>query len=180
VIPSAILGRYARSLTEVAFEENLEQEVTENLNTYGEIFRAVPDLLEAFGTPAVPREQKEKLLDDLMTKYPVNPVTSNFLRILLQHNRIGFFQQILKLYLKLVNERKGIVSARVTTAMALSEEELKKMSEKLSAITGKSVNIEPQTDATILGGVIVQLGNTIFDGSIKAKLVEMKRRLAEA
>jgi F-type H+-transporting ATPase subunit delta len=180
VIPSAILGRYARSLTEIVFEEGLEQEVTGDLKTYSDIFRGVPDLLEVFHTPAVPRESKEKLLNELMTKYPVNPVTSNFLRILLQHNRIGFFQQILDLYLKLVNEHKGIVSAKVTTAMALSEQEITKLGEKLSAITGKSVNVEPQMDATILGGVIVQLGSTVIDGSIKAQLADMKRRLAEA
>ena len=180
MIPSAILGRYARSLTEIAFEGNLEQEVTGNLNTYSEIFRTVPDLVEVLQTPAVPRESKEKLLNELMTKYPVNPVTSNFLRILLRHNRIGFFQQIFDLYLKLVNEHKGIVSARVTTAMALSEQEVTNLGERLSAITGKSVKVEPQMDAAILGGVIVQLGSTIFDGSIRAQLAEMKRRLAEA
>jgi F-type H+-transporting ATPase subunit delta len=180
VIPSAILGRYARSLTEIVFEKNVEQEVTGNLNTYSEIFHAVPDLLEAFHTPAVPRESKEKLLDELMAKYPVNPITSNFLRILLQHNRMFFFQQILDLYLKLVNAHKGVVSARVTTAMELSEQEMKNLVERLSAITGKSVNIDPQTDASILGGVVVQLGSTIFDGSIKSQLAEMKRRLTEA
>jgi F-type H+-transporting ATPase subunit delta len=180
LIPSAILGRYARSLTEIVFEEDLEEEVTGDLKAYGEIFRVEPDLLVVFQTPAVPRESKEKLLNELTTKYPVNPVTSNFLRILLQHNRIGFFQQILDLYLKLVNEHKGIVTARVTTAVALSEQETAKLGEKLSAITGKSVNVEQQMDETILGGVVVQLGSTVFDGSIKARLAEMKRRLAEA
>ena len=180
MIPSAILGRYARSLAEIVFEENLEQEVTGDLSAYGEIFRVVPDLLEVLQTPAVPRESKDRLLNELMAKHPVNPVTSNFLRVLLQHNRIGFFQQIFDLYLNLVNEHKGVISARVTTAMALSEQEVNQLGERLSAITGKSVNVEPQMDATILGGVIVQLGNTIFDGSIKARLAEMKRRLAEA
>lgn len=180
MIPSAILGRYARSLTEIVFEENVEPEVTGDLNTYSEIFRAVPDLLEVFQTPAVPRDSKENLLNQLISKYPVNPLTHNFLRVLLQHNRIGFFQQILDLYLKLVNEHKGIVSARVTTAIALTEQETKNLGAKLSAITGKSVHIDPQMDASILGGVIVQLGSTIFDGSIQAQLAEMKRRLAEA
>lgn len=180
MIPSGVLGRYARSLTEIVFEENLEPEVTDNLKTYTEIFRAVPDLLEVFHTPAVPREKKETLLNDLMAQYPVNPVASNFLRILLQHNRILYFQQIFDSYLKLVNERKGIVSAKVTTAMPLSEQELSRLGERLSAATGKSVDVEPQTNADILGGLVVQLGSTIFDGSIKTQLAEIKRRLAEA
>ena len=68
MIPSAILGRYARSLADIVFEENLEGKATEDLKTYNEIFLAVPDLLEAFDSPAVPREAKEKLLGELMQR----------------------------------------------------------------------------------------------------------------
>jgi F-type H+-transporting ATPase subunit delta len=180
VIPSAILGRYARSLAEVAFEKNLEQTVTEDLKNYNEIFRVVPDLLEAFAGPAIPRETKEKLLAALMAQYPVSPITSNFLRVLLQHNRIRYFQQIVEGYLKSVDERKGIVSARVTAAVPLSSQDLKSLESKLAGITGKIVNVELQTDANLLGGIVVQIGSTIFDGSIRTQLSEMRRRLIEA
>ena len=179
MIPSAILGRYARSLADVVFEENLEEKITEDLRTYSEIFRAVPDLLEVFHSPAVPRENKEKLLGELMARYPVNPITSNFLRILLQHNRIRYFQQILDGFLKSVNERKGVVSAQVTAAAPLSGQELKNLADRLADITGKMINIELKTDASLLGGVVVQIGSTIFDGSIRTQLADMKRRLAE-
>jgi F-type H+-transporting ATPase subunit delta len=179
LIPSAILGRYARSLADVVFEENFEEKVTEDLKTYSEIFSAVPDLLEAFHSPAVPRETKEKLLDEVMRQYPVQAITSNFLRALLQHNRIRYFQQILDGFLKSVDERKGIVSARVTAASALSPEELKSLEQRLAGITGKLVNMELQTDADLLGGVVVQIGSTIFDGSIRTQLSDMKRRLSE-
>ncbi len=179
MIPSAILGRYSRSLADVAFEENLEEKVTEDLKTYNEIFIAVPDLLEAFHSPAVPRETKEKLLGELMQRYPVNPITSNFLRILLQHNRIRYFQQILDSFLKFVNERRGIVSAQVTAAAPLSQEELKSLEQKLAAITGRQVNVELRTDENLLGGTIVQIGSTIFDGSIRTQLADMRRRLSE-
>jgi F-type H+-transporting ATPase subunit delta len=179
VIPSAILGRYARSLAEIAFEENLEQAVAEDLGTFSDIFRAVPDLLEVFHAPAIPRETKGKLLAELMAKYPVSQITSNFLRLLLQHNRIRYFSQIADGYLKSVNERKGIVSARVTAAAPLSQENLKNLEAKLAGITGKLVHIESQTDASLLGGIVVQMDSTIFDGSIRTQLSEMKRRLTE-
>jgi F-type H+-transporting ATPase subunit delta len=179
MIPSAILGRYARSLAEIAFEENLEQPITEDLKTYNEIFRAVPDLLEAFHTPAIPRETKEKLLAEVMARYPVNIITSNFLRILLQHNRIRFFPQIVDGYFKSVNERKGIVTARVTTVAPLSPRDLKSLEARLAGITGKTMNLELKTDAGLLGGIVVQVGSTIFDGSIRTQLSEMRRRLTE-
>ena len=180
MIPSVILGRYSRSLAEIAFEENLEQAVSDDLETFSEIFRAVPDLLEAFHSPAIPRETKEKLLAELMAKYPVSPITSNFLRILLEHNRFLYFQQIVAGYSKSVNERKGIVSARVTAAAPISPENLKALETKLAGITGKLVNIESRTDAGLVGGVVVQIGSTIFDGSIRTQLAEMRRRLTES
>ncbi len=179
MIPSAILGRYARALADIVFEENLEDKVTEDLKTWAEIFHAVPDLLEAFHSPAVPREAKGKLLEELIARYPVNQITSNFLRILLQHNRIRYFQQILDGFLKLVNQRKGIVSAQVTAAAALTQQELKSLADRLAGITGKLVNVELRTDASLLGGVVVQIGSTVFDGSIRTQLADMKRRLAE-
>jgi F-type H+-transporting ATPase subunit delta len=179
MIPSAILGRYARSLAEIAFEENVEEKITEDLKTYNEIFRAVPDLLEAFHTPAIPRETKEKLLAEVMARYPVNTIAGNFLRILLQHNRIRFFPQIVDAYLKSVNERKGIVTARVTTAAVLSPRDLKSLESGLTGITGKKVNLELKTDAGLLGGIVVQVGSTIYDGSIRTQLSEMRRRLTE-
>lgn len=179
MIPSAILGRYSRSLADIAFEANLEDAISGDLRTFAEIFRLVPDLIEVFHAPAIPRETKERLLAKLMAEYPVQPITSNFLRVLLQHSRFRFFQQIADGYSKAVNERKGIVSARVTSAVPVSPANLAALEAKLSGITGKRVQIEPQTDATLLGGVVVQVGSTIFDGSIRTQLSEMKRRLTE-
>jgi len=179
VISSAILGRYARSLAEVVFEQNLEAAVTEDLKIYSEIFKTVPDLLEAFDSPSVPREVKGKLLDNLIEVHPTNPVTHNFFKVLLQHNRITCFQQIYESYLDAVDEHNGVVSAKVSTALPLDSNEVQTLGERLSSATGKQVNMEPQTDADLLGGIVVQIGDTIYDGSIKTKLAEMKRRLAE-
>jgi F-type H+-transporting ATPase subunit delta len=179
VIPSAILGRYARSLAEIVFEENVEQKVTEDIKTYQEIFLAVPDLLEAFHSPSIPRETKEKLLAELIALHPADPIAVNFMRILLQQNRIRYFQSIAEAYFRSINERKGIVSARVTATAALSTRDLKDLENKLVEITGNRVNVEVQTDASLLGGIIVQIGSTIFDGSIRTQLSEMRRRLTE-
>jgi F-type H+-transporting ATPase subunit delta len=179
VIPSAVLGRYARSLADVVFEENIEKEVTENLETYDEIFRAVPDFLETFHSPSIPRDAKEKLLAELAAQYPVHPIASNFLRILLRRNRICYYPQIFKIYLNAINERKGIVSASVSTASPLSEQDLNGLAEKLAGVTGKRVNIELKTDASLLGGIVIQMGSTIFDSSIRTKLDTVKRRLSD-
>ena len=178
--PSAILGRYARSLAEVVFEENVEQKVTEDLLTYVEIFKSVPDLLDTFDSPRFSRETKESILNELLSKYPVHQLTSNFLKILLQHNKISLFEQIQKIYETLVNERKGIAFAQVTASAPLSKEEEANLAARLVGITGKKISVEQQTDASLLGGVVIKIDGAVYDGSIKTQLAEMKRRIVEA
>jgi F-type H+-transporting ATPase subunit delta len=179
VIPSAILGRYARSLADVAFEEKIEDDVIRDLKTFNELFATVPDVLRVFGSPAVAQETKVKVLEDLMDRYPVHKITSNFFRILLQHNRIGHFSGIVELFLKSANERRGVLPALVTTAAPLSPEESKMIEDRLTVITGKSVTVKARTDHTLLGGMMVHIGSTVFDGSLRTRFAEMRRRLAE-
>jgi F-type H+-transporting ATPase subunit delta len=179
VISAAILGRYAKSLSDVVFEENVVEKVTEDLKTYSEIFHAVPDVLETFDSPAVPRETKENLLRELTARYPVHSVASNFLRILLDHNRIRFFQEIRDAFLQSVHEQMGMASAQVTAAAPLSQQEMISLEKRLSAMTGKLVTVESQTDPSLLGGMVVQMGSTVFDGSIRTQLADIKRRFME-
>ncbi len=177
MIPSSVFSRYARSLAEVALEGNEEPSVTRDMATYREIFETVPDLLPAFHSPAVPREAKERVLSELIARYPVSQITANFLRLLLEHNRIRYFHEIHDSYTKIVNDRRGIVSAQVTAAGALSEVELSRLRESLARATGRSVTMDVRTDAGLLGGLVVQIGSTVYDGSVRSQLVEMKRRL---
>lgn len=180
MISSAVFSRYARSLADVVLENNEETAVTADLFTYREIFKSVPEVLKAFDSPAVPREAKERLLSSLIEKYPVVRTTANFLRILVDHHRIRYFEEICLAYIRAVNERKGIVAARVTAAYTLTKEELLRLRASLSEATGKTVTLDVQTDAGLLGGLVVQVGSTVYDGSIRSQLDEVKKRLAEA
>ncbi len=175
----AVLGRYANALADVVWEANLEPVVTVDLQTYAEIFRTVPDLLEALHAPSLPRDAKEKLLAEIMERYPVNRVTSNFLRVLLRRGRIRFFQTVFESYLRLMRERKGIRTATVTAARPLSPQEVERLGAKLAEMAGGQVTMEFRTDADLLGGVIVQMGSTVYDGSVRSRLAELRRRLAE-
>jgi len=179
MISTAVLGRYARSLAEVALELHDEESVSRDLVAYREVFHAVPELQEAFDSPAVTRDAKERVLSALLARYPVRKVTENFLRVLLLHNRIRYFDQIHEGYVKTVNERKGIATAKVRIAAPLSERELTGLRESLSRATGKIIKLDVQMDSSLLGGVVVQVGSTVYDGSIRKQLSEMRRHLAE-
>jgi F-type H+-transporting ATPase subunit delta len=178
MISSAVFARYARALADVALETGQDGQVLRDLETYAEIFKAVPDLLPAFDSPAVPREAKEKLLSELFVRYPVCRITANFLRVLLGHHRLRYFLEICERYIRIVNERKGIVFARVRSAAPLSDRDLAVLRESLSRATGKSIAVELRTEPELLGGLIVQIGSIVYDGSIRTQLDEMKRCLA--
>jgi F-type H+-transporting ATPase subunit delta len=180
MIPSAVLGRYARSLVDIVIEGNEEDAVRLDLATYREIFHAAPELLDAFHSPAIPREAKEKVLSSLLGRYPVRVTTANFLRVMLDYNRIKYFGQIVEAFIRNLNERKGIVEARVSAAAPLTESQLASLKERFTSITGKTITLDVVTDPTLVGGVVVQIGSTVYDGSVRTQLAEMKRRLAES
>ncbi len=179
MIPLSVLDRYARSLADVALLAQEVEEVSRELATYREIFHTVPDLLAAFDSPAVTRDAKERLLSSLLSRYPVRKITANFLRVLLQHNRIVYFDQVYQSYIRTVDERKGIVTAKVLTAGPLSADERTGLRDCLSKATGKIVRLDVETDTNLLGGLVVQVGSTIYDGSIRKQLDEMKKHLVE-
>jgi len=175
--PTAVFARYARALVDVVMEQQEEPRVTEELKTYREIFQ-VPDLLPVLHSPAVPLETKRRLLDQIMARYPVSSTTANFLRVILQRNRIRYFEEIFDYYLKSVNIRKGIISAEVASAQPLSEKELSALRGSLSGATGRTVILNVRLDPKLLGGLIVQIGSTVYDGSIRRQLAEMQQQLA--
>ncbi len=177
MISSAVFARYARALVDVVMERQEEPRVTQDLQTYREIFREVPELLDAFHSPAVPRDSKQRLLNELIARYPVSPTTANFLRVVLQHNRFRYFHEMFEYYVRAVNARKGVIAAQVTAPAELSEHELAVLREALAGATARTVTLSMRTDPELLGGLVVQIGSTVYDGSIRRQLAEMRELL---
>jgi F-type H+-transporting ATPase subunit delta len=177
MISSAIFARYARALADVALANGEDGKVGQDLGAYREIFRKAPALLEAFDSPAVQREAKVRVLTELLGRYPACTTVANFLHIMLDHHRIRYFEEICDFYLKTVNERKGIVAAHITSAAPITEENLATLRGSLARAAGNEVTLSMDTDPGLLAGVIVQIGSTVYDGSIRTQLEEMKKRL---
>jgi F-type H+-transporting ATPase subunit delta len=180
VISSAVFARYARSLADVALESGEADAVAADLTVYREIVRAAPALLEIFDSPAVSREAKQNLIAALLEKYPVRQITANFLRVLIDHNRVRYFDAIVDLYVATVNRRKGVVAADVTSPIPLSDADVAVLRESLAKATGANVMVNLRTDPGLIGGLVVQIESTVFDGSVRRQLTEVKRRLLEA
>ena len=178
MISSALFARYSRALVDVALDTGADAAVSNDMLTYLEIFRAVPDAMMVLHSPGVSKAAKEEFLASLMAQYPVNRVTANFLKILLDRNRFGYFPEICDHYVRTLDERKGIVSAVVKVAGALTGQQAGEIRARIAGAVGRQVKLEMLSDPNLIGGLVLQIGSTVYDGSVRRQLSEIRTRLS--
>lgn len=172
-----VARRYASALVDVVTKTGETEIVKNELKTWEEMMNANGDLLTAFRNPAIPHLNKEKVLESLLTKAKPSKTTSNFLRVLLRNGRLTELSEINEKFASVLEERSGVVSANVTSARALSEAEKAELQTKLERLTGKKVNLNFDIKEEIIGGVVTRIGSTVYDGSVKTQLENLKQQL---
>jgi F-type H+-transporting ATPase subunit delta len=138
------------------------------------------ELRNVLQNPAVSREQKLKLLDSIIRHIGATKMLRNFLAVLIDHRRIGNIGDVLEQFKRELDRRMGIAEAKVSSVRELSSAERKSLEQQLAAITGKTVRATYSQDASLLGGVLVRVGSTIYDGSVQGRLQRMRQELATA
>ena len=117
------------------------------------------------------------VLDGLLTKIKPSPTTANFLKVLLQNGRLTDLTAINDRFAAVLDERSGLVAAEITSARELPTGEKAEFETSLAALTGKTVNVNYAVDPNIIGGVVTRIGSTVYDGSVKTKLENLKEQL---
>jgi len=165
-----IARRYASALAEVALDRNEEARVQEEINSWAELIENNSQLREVFANPTIPYDQKGRVLEELIVRSRISETSSSFLRVLLRNQRLDQLKHIAERFSQVLDERHGIVGANVTTARPIPEDVKTALQEALSAKTGRDVRLSFTTDKSIIGGVLTQIGSTIFDGSVQGHL----------
>lgn len=165
-----IARRYALALAEVAGERNEEARVQEEINSWALLIEENPQLREVFANPTIPYDQKRHVLEELISRTRVGETTGSFLRVLLKNQRLAQLKAVAERLTLVLDERQGIVGANVITARPIPDDIKQALSETLSATVGRSVRLSYATDESIIGGVVTQIGSTIFDGSVQGQL----------
>ncbi len=176
----SIARRYAAALADVAIARNEAQEIKEELAGWEQMMTGSPELLEVFCNPTVPYDQKRKVVVTLIARTKVRPTTSNFLNVLLQNNRLADLPLVNESFARELDNRAGIVSAHVTTARPVPDEAQQALQNRLAEMTGKRVRLDFATDEDLIGGVVTRIGSTIFDGSVRGQLHQIKEQLKGA
>jgi F-type H+-transporting ATPase subunit delta len=178
---AAVAGRYARAFAEVITAQKLDGDKTAGeLDDMVAMISENHDLRNIFQNPAVDHKQKLGLLDAIMNKAGGPKVLRNFLAVLIDHNHIGQMKEIAKMFRRELDDRMGIADAQVSSARELNGAERKDLERRLTTVTGKKVRATYSEDAGLLGGAIVRVGSTIYDGSVRGQLEKIKQQIATA
>ena len=172
-----VARRYATALADVVLPRGEAREVYDELIAWEETLQANANLREVFANPTIPLDKKRAVLNRLIEMAKPRPTTINFLKVLLQNQRLTDLNEINKKFAQILDERAGMIAATVTTARGVTPDAQQKLQEKLAALTGKNVRIDFATDPEIIGGLVTRIGSTVYDGSVRSQLQQIKEKM---
>jgi F-type H+-transporting ATPase subunit delta len=175
---SVAANRYARALMDVLYPEKAEAGL-EQLQRFAKLLDEQPDARRLLENPTMAGDRRTTLLQKFGSTLGFEKRIVNFIGILVDKNRLAQLDEIIDAYRKLLDDRMGIVLAQVTAARPLDAVQQKELATKLAQRTGKQIRMEVAVDASLIGGVVAQVGSTIYDGSVRTQLEAFKSRLVE-
>jgi len=178
----AVAKQYAQALADLVFAPGSAasaEQVSGELRAVEEITGATAELRTILLSPAVPPARKRTVISRLTEPLGLSPLVRNFLFVLIDRRRIPLLGAIREAFERLVDEREGIMRAQVRSASELHPGQRAKLAEALGKLTGRQVRSEYAVDEELLGGLVLRLGSTVYDGSLRGRLEALGRRLAE-
>lgn len=178
---ASVASVYARAFADVVFETRLDPARTmAELRGLSALLRANPDLGRVWETPAIPAEEKRGVLDRIVTREGSSKPVRNFVAVLIDHRRMHFFDAIVTQMGHELDKRMGLAEAEITSFRDLSEAEKRSLELQVGKLTGKKVRAVYSRDPSILGGAVVRVGSTIYDGSVLGQLERIREQIAES
>ncbi len=171
---ASMAGRYAAALFELAKDQRQLAEVERDAVAFQAMLDASEDLRRLVRSPVISAEDQSKALAAILAKFGISGLTANFIRLIARNRRLFAVGDMLKSFRALMARERGEVSADVTSAHALTPEQLQVLSDTLRAQVGKNVQINTRVDPALLGGLIVRIGSRMIDSSLRTKLDNLK------
>lgn len=175
MIQGSIARRYARALIEVAGTDY--ERVGAELSELADALFGAPDVARSLLRPGVAKDARERALGGIIDAAGVSMTTGNFVRLLLDKRRLANLPDIVRAYGHLADVRAGRLRARIGSAQPLSPPILAELAKRLGEVTRKNVAVEPIVDRSLLGGMVAQVGNVVYDGSLRTQLESLRRTL---
>jgi F-type H+-transporting ATPase subunit delta len=174
----AFVARYAHAFLDVATSAKLDTAaIAGQFNDFIATWDGSPELREFFVNPAIPTVQKVEFLDTLNAKLGLQKELRNLLAVLIDNDRIGHVSEVAEAYHRLLQQQLGIRQAEIVTARELDQPERDALIVEVGKLAGARVEASFKLDAAILGGTVVRIGSTVYDGSVRGRLERLKEEL---
>jgi len=176
---SNIAKRYARAFFEIAEEEKQFEKYYRELQIFSDIVDGNENLKEFLSNPIFDQRDKRDIVDSVLNKIGMTGITTNFLRLLADKRRIGILADIVVCYRELMDSALKKQRVQINTAFPLSNELSEHLKKGMERLTGKHIELTIEQDASLLAGVVVRVGDILYDGSIKTQLNNIRNLLGE-
>lgn len=173
----ALAERYAGALVDVALANKQAEQVKKELAAFAALVRESPELHAFLSNPSIARASKHAAIEQLVKRMGASRTLRNYLFVIVDQRRAGLLIEIEQAFGALLDARQGITQATVTSAADLTAKERKELDSALAELTGRKVQAQYHTDAALIGGAVVKIGSTIYDGSVRAQLDRLRARM---
>ncbi len=170
--------QYANAFADIAIGQGAPQTAAKQLVDFGEVFAESGELRNFLNSPAVNVDDKHGVIEKIAVRQRYAKIVRNFLFVIVDHHRSHMLPQIVAAVESVVRQRQGIADAEVTSAVELNSAQKSALATTLGRLTGKKVEPKFSLDPALLGGAVARVGDTIYDGSLRSRLTEMRTRLS--
>ena len=169
--------QYANALADVALAQGAAAPVLQQLGDFSAAYSSSAELRNFLSSPAISKAEKRGVAEKISARLGASKIVQNFLYVVIDHRRAHQLPEIFQAFQDVVRERQGIADAEVFSPMPLSDAQKTQMTRALEKLTGKKVEAKFSLDAALLGGAVVRVGDTIYDGSLRNRLNDLRERL---
>lgn len=178
---ASVVGVYARAFADVVVSSKLDSvRMLQELHAMEALLGESVQLRRVMVNPSIPGDRKRAVLDAVAQRLGMTRQVRNFIAVVTDHRRLTLLAEILKELQQELNDRMGIADAEVISARELGESERKQLEAEVAKLTGKHVRARYRQDASLLGGALVKVGSTIYDGSVSEQLARIREQLVES
>ena len=170
--------QYANALADIALAQGAAGPATKQLADFGALCAESAELRNFLASPAVDRAAKHGVIEKLMARLGASKILRNFLFVIADHQRTAILPEIIAAFQVVVRQRQGVTEAEISSAVELSAAQKAEFAATLERLTGKRVEAKYSLEPALLGGAVVRIGDTIYDGSLRNRLNDLRARLA--
>ncbi len=179
MVTGSLARRYARAIVQIGVAANNLDKLGADLRSFAAAMKTSEELVELLTNPAIRRSDRRKVLDAVLARLQAEPATKNLVAVLLDGERVANLPMISREVDQMIEARAGRVSADITSATELTPAQVTQLTTVLERLSGKKVDVIKHVDPSLIGGVVAQVGDVVYDGSLRSQLHQLRDELTK-